>query len=342
MSVTQDSMSVPLDTQDMLNVAPRWNDHYVGVLKNGHARYPKDYIEHALAGKASGTQIVLTATVDGVKLVALGWKQSRESNLYFIMTRGVCSTRPDPKRPHVQTWKDANGNRCARDIPRPEVASLYFKGNNVIDVHNQNRQGTLALEKKWNTQDCWFRIFTTLVGMCTIDALKMLDYIKPPRRGDEDRRKVLTFAAILAKQLLDNTWDCESENASNATPTQMPPPPPRLSGSAEMWQGPQSAPARSQMYAGDVQCTLVMIENVDDRYDGDKRKTCHVCWKATKKNVKSRWWCARCRKGVCGPDTGRRCFDTHAGIVSRDTVSESIPETGAEAPQATRRAREMM
>ena len=54
------------------------------------------------------------------------------------------------------------------------MASLYFKGNNVIDVHNQNRQGTLALEKKWNTKDCWFRLFTTLVGMCTIDALKML------------------------------------------------------------------------------------------------------------------------------------------------------------------------
>ena len=41
-------------------------------------------------------------------------------------------------------------------------------------------------------------------------------------------------------------------------------------------------------------------------------------------------------------DTGRGRFDTHAGIDSRETVSESIPETGAEAPRATRRAREMM
>ena len=72
------------------------------------------------------------------------------------------------------------------------MASLYFEGNNVIDVHNQNRQGTLALEKKWNTQDCWFRTFTTLVGMCTIDALKMLDYIKPPRRGDA----LLVYASL--------------------------------------------------------------------------------------------------------------------------------------------------
>ena len=341
-SVTQDSMSVPLDTQDMLGAAPTWNDHYVGILKNGHARYPKAYIEAALHGKAAGTQIVLTATVDGVDLVAVGWKQSRASDQFFITTRGVCSTRPDPERPHVQTWKDANGNRCSREIPQSRVASLYFEGNNVIDVHNQNRQGTLALEKKWHTQDCWFRLFTTLVGMCTIDALKMLDYIKPPRRGDEDRRKVLTFAALLAKQLLDNKWDCESEDASNATPRQMLPPPPRLSWNEEVWPRPQSAPARSQTYAGDVPCTLIMIEDEYGRRDGDRRKTCHVCWKALNKNIKTRWWCPRCRKGVCGPDTGRGCFDTHAGIVSRETVSESIPETGAEAPRATRRAREMM
>ena len=123
------------------------------------------------------------------------------------------------------------------------MVSLYFEGNNVIDVHNQNRQGTLALEKKWNTQDCWFRLFTTLVGMCTVDALKIFMYLKPPPTRDEGRTKALTFAAILAKQLLDNKWYCESEDASNATPTQMLLPP-HLSGNAEVWQRPQSAPAR--------------------------------------------------------------------------------------------------
>ena len=109
-----------------------------------------------------------------------------------------------------------------------------------------------------------------------------------------------------------------------------------------MWQRPQSAPARAQMYAGHVSCDLIMIENVNDRYDKDKRKPCHVCYKVHGKKVKSPWWCPRCRKGICGRDTGRGCFETHVGIVSRETVSESIPETGAEAPQATRRAREVL
>ena len=78
----------------MLGAAPTWNDHYVGVLINGHARYPKDYIEAALDGKAAGTQIVLTATVDGVDLVAVGWKQSRASDQFFIC---LLYTSPSPR-----------------------------------------------------------------------------------------------------------------------------------------------------------------------------------------------------------------------------------------------------
>ena len=69
--------------------------------------------------------------------------------------------------------------------------------------------------------------------MCTIDALKMFTYLKP-RIRDEGRKKVRTFAALLAKQLVDNKWeDGESENASNVTPSEMPPPRPRLSGNEE-------------------------------------------------------------------------------------------------------------
>ena len=113
---------------------------------NRHARYPKAYI-NALHGRAAGRQVVLTATVDGVELVAIRWKQSRESILYFIMTRGASSPRTDPTHPYIQRWIDAKGNRADRHIPRPQVETMYFKGNNVIDVHNQHRQGILALEK---------------------------------------------------------------------------------------------------------------------------------------------------------------------------------------------------
>ena len=139
--------------------------------------------------------------------------------------------------------------------------------------------------------------------MCTIDDLMMFKCCKP--RIEEGRTRTLTFAAVLAKQLLDNRWECESEGASNATPSQMPPPPPRLSGNAEVLQRPQSAPARTRIHDGDRMCALVEIEDEYGRRDGDKRKTCHVCWEVHRKNVKTQWMCTCLEKGVCGPNTGR-------------------------------------
>ena len=106
----------------------------------------------------------------------------------------------------------------------------------------------------------------------------------------------------------------------------------------QLWDSKYDTMSRPDFRPYMARTRFKLIRKYVGRY-GDKRKPCHVCYKVLNKKVKSRWWCARCRKGVCRTDTGRRCFDTHAVIVSRDTASETIPETSAVAPQATRRAR---
>ena len=278
---------------------------------------------------------MLTATVDCVELLAAGWRQSRDSILFFIMTRGASSTRADTSHPHIQRWIDANGNAADRYIPRPQVATLYLKGNNVIDVHNQHRQGTLALEKNWSTHDCWSRLFTMLVGICTVDAMMMHKHFTK-QRSDDSETKTLTFAAVLAKKLVDNKWDDgERETALNATPAVMAPPLPRMSGNSEVWQGAQTAPARLRTHAGSAGCALVKIEDDFGRRDGDKRKGCHVCWEVHKKIVNTQWMCECLQKGVCGPGTGRECFRIHAGISLRATTSECSNVSGDMAFQET-------
>ena len=285
--------------------------------------------------------MVLTATVDGVDLVAVGWKQNRESNLYFIMTRGACSTLSDPNDPHAQHWTDDNRNAAERDLPRPKLASMYFKGSNAIDVHNHHRQGILELEKKWPTQTCWFRLFTTLVGICTVDALLMFKMLKP--RLDEASKKTVTFAAILAKQLVDNEWDDGNISATNETPSQMPPPPLHHTGRSAGSQRPQSAPARTQVHYADRICELVKIVDEYGWRDGDKRKACHVCWEVHKKKAKTEWTCACFGKGVCGPNSGRACFEVHVGNQQRASAPENsveILERVAERRHKRRNARE--
>ena len=101
-NVTRDSTSVPLDTQDMLDAgAPTWNDHYVCIMRKEHARYQKDYIKRALYDSASGTH----DSVDGDWMESIllllggsktGWKQNCVwYDFFFVMTRGVRSTRPE-------------------------------------------------------------------------------------------------------------------------------------------------------------------------------------------------------------------------------------------------------
>jgi len=109
----------------------------------------------------------------------------------------------------------------------------------------------------------------------------MFKMFKP--QVDEARNKTVTFAAILAKQLLDNEWDDGNISATNESPSQMPPPPPRHTGSSAGLQRPQSAPARTQVHHVDRMCDLVKIMDEYGRREGDKRKAC-LLGGAQKKN----------------------------------------------------------
>ena len=135
--------------------------------------------------------------------------------------------------------------------------------------------------------------------------------LKP--RLDEARKKIVTFAAMLAKQLVDNEWDDGNISATNETPSQMLPPPPRHTGISAGSQRPQSAPTRTRVHYVDRLCELVKIMDDYERHDGDKRKACHVCWEVHKKRTKTEWLCACLGKGVCGPNSGRGCFEIHVG-----------------------------
>ena len=54
----------------------------------------------------------------------------------------------------------------------------FFADSNTIDSHNQVRQSNIALEKKWLTKDPFFRLMTSLIGICVTDSWKLVDYHK--------------------------------------------------------------------------------------------------------------------------------------------------------------------
>ena len=67
-----------------------------------------------------------------------------------------------------------------------------------IDVHNHYRQGSLAMEKSWRTHKWYHRIFTTVFGMCVVDAFYAHKY------ECHGNMQFTEFTSTLAHELVHN------------------------------------------------------------------------------------------------------------------------------------------
>ena len=88
----------------------------------------------------------------------------------------------------------------------------------LIDEHNKARQNILALELKWPTKCCWFRLITTFIGMAVVDVQqwdrnkrRSLPSSSILRNEDKDFEEdsmgwVLMYADLTAKKMHDRTW----------------------------------------------------------------------------------------------------------------------------------------
>jgi hypothetical protein len=79
--------------------------------------------------------------------------------------------------------------------------------SNCVDSHNNVRQYELALEKKWLTQDPFFRLHTTLTGITVTDVWKLASFHKLISNAkDEEGKPVISikkFSGKLAHQLIN-------------------------------------------------------------------------------------------------------------------------------------------
>jgi hypothetical protein len=89
-------------------------------------------------------------------------------------------------------------------VPRPAVLTRFFRYSPRIDNHNQMRQGELALEERWVTQDCWFRLYTSLLGMHVTDLHLAVRHAACPGSGLNDLT-INEFADILSHDLIFNS-----------------------------------------------------------------------------------------------------------------------------------------
>jgi Transposase IS4 len=196
--------------------------NFVGVIKNSHSFYPKQYLENTMREWGGGSHLVLQTKYKGVDLVAVGYKYNKKKVMCFVFNKGLGHT--ENGKPYEARWKDDNNNTRTREVPRPDVVAKYYEGCNIIDVHNQSRQYNLRLEKHWVTEDGFFRLMTTIVGICITDSWKGYQH----HLHDNHRHKgmeLLDFAKILAKDMIENKYTNTPTSQSAYSIMDVPPPP---------------------------------------------------------------------------------------------------------------------
>lgn len=186
---------------DAVIAADKQGCNLVCIIKTNHNRFPKKYIEEEMKDWPAGSHLVLHSKIDGVDLVAVGYKYSKRKVVSFLANKRAANLQPG--KPYLAKWKDAHGNTVSRFIPRPAMVADYFRDSNKIDAHNQVRQFELRLEKLWVSRCGFFRINTTLIGMVVVDAWKAYRHHINTRHRHYNI-PLMKFISILAKDMLNN------------------------------------------------------------------------------------------------------------------------------------------
>jgi hypothetical protein len=112
--------------------------------------FPKAYIDTALENDPSDAKLFLQVLI----------KASAPEPPYFLS-----HLKMQALLAYEMKFNDAFCNAAQHLIECPEILLDFFQKSNNIDKHNQLRQGNLALEKRWLTQNPYFRLHTTIIGM---------------------------------------------------------------------------------------------------------------------------------------------------------------------------------
>ena len=102
--------------------------HAVLVIKTGHSRYPKKYLEEKMDGFPGGTWVVLRGKCkrSGVELVAIGYRYNSKKVLHFVITVGAGRTSKGAA--YQMKFNDAHGNVCHHAV----APLLFFCGTSNI------------------------------------------------------------------------------------------------------------------------------------------------------------------------------------------------------------------
>jgi hypothetical protein len=282
---------------------------FIGCVKSCTKQYPFKYTQEFDYAQR-GDHVALTAEVDGVDLLAVGWGDKNVKS--FIATCGttVAGAPHDKKR-----WRNLNNGTTEYftfPVPRPKVCGDYYNGAQIIDVHNHERQDFVGLEMR-ATNSWSYRFFQTFIGIIEVDAHKAYKYF------DMDGPDTDTgfFLRSVAVGLLDNKRGDATE--------------PLRARQADV--EPDAASTQQHVLGSLAQTPYYQRKKRDaeerDAKPGQASMRCRLC------RTRTSYYCKTCSddtienktKGLhayCGssPRHNRSCFADHVRDASDDDDSE--------------------
>ena len=149
---------------------------FIGTVKIGKKGIPKDYFT-GLQYDGRGDHKVLHSDIRGHRIITVGWnepgmKPGSKKPGVKVFIASAYSGAPDDPWVKDRSVLQADGSIIKREIhvPMPQVVKKYYEASNVIDVHNQYRQGLLAIERVWATHSWKLRLFQTYMGTLLVNA----------------------------------------------------------------------------------------------------------------------------------------------------------------------------
>jgi len=176
------------------------------IVKNNKNYFPMEVLHRVLkachGNHPAGHWVVMRAVISHVPLLAIAYAWSQKGVSYFISTCG--KTTPSPHK-YEAKFEDDWGNTSFREIPRPDVLHVLYEYVPLIDEHNKSRQSILALEKRWQTRNPWFRLITTIVGMSVVDMYRLYRHHKIKVDGwspqEVDTLRIIRFTDLICGNL---------------------------------------------------------------------------------------------------------------------------------------------
>jgi hypothetical protein len=180
--VTGDSWFASLNTLQKLKER---GQYFMGMVKTAHSGIPIQHLRGSFSQQsARGDTITLHLGAGHDRGFAHAWnepgwrngKAPKKPAKVFIANCFSAAPVAAWRKDRTYLLPDGTVERRFIDVPQTQVIREYFRTANSVDIHNQYRQGILAIERTWRTKSWNLCLFQTIMGKILVNGFMAFRY----------------------------------------------------------------------------------------------------------------------------------------------------------------------